>query len=108
MLEKDGGGAEKFLWLAQLCEEGGLESVRWFDRGVDCLKRQLSDLEGQLERRRGLGAGNGVVEELEAEIEEKRGKCADALCGIVEVYMTDLSYVLLFSHLSVYYWRLWG
>ncbi|MCJ1354302.1 MAG: hypothetical protein MMC33_004290 [Icmadophila ericetorum] len=90
--EKNGGGAEKFLWLAQLCEEGGKESVEWFERGVEVLKRQLGELEEQLDRRRRLGAGAGVLEELEVDIGEKRGKCADALCGIVEVYMTDLSW----------------
>src|ERR1700744_4883420 len=30
--ESVGGGAEKFLWLAQLCEEGGQQSVAWFEK----------------------------------------------------------------------------
>lgn len=75
-------GAEKFLWLAQLNEEGGAESVRWFQKGIEVLKREISELEGNLVRKT-------EVEEL---IEEKRQKVANSLCGIAEVYMTDLSW----------------
>ena len=32
--EKIGGGPEKFLFLAQLSEDGGQDSVQWFDRGA--------------------------------------------------------------------------
>ena len=41
-------GAEKFLWVAQLNEEGGAESVRWFEKGIQVLKREIGDLEGKL------------------------------------------------------------
>jgi hypothetical protein len=75
--ESEGGGAEKFLWLAQLCEEGGRESVGWFEKGAVALRREL----GMLEGRKGV----------EGEVEEKKRKLADALCGVAEVYMTDLS-----------------
>lgn len=78
-----GGGCEKFLWLAQLCEEGGAESVGWFEKGVVVLKREIGVLEAQ----------KPVTEDTEAQLEEKKEKLADALCGVVEVYMTDLSYV---------------
>lgn len=75
--EEEGGGVEKFLWLAQLCEEGGEESVRWFQRGVEVLNREIAGLEA-------VGMkGDGA--------EEKKRKLVGALCGIVEVYMTDLS-----------------
>ncbi|KAJ3483704.1 hypothetical protein NLG97_g7246 [Lecanicillium saksenae] len=30
--EKVGGGPEKFLFLAELSEEGGQDTVKWFDR----------------------------------------------------------------------------
>ncbi|KAL4862699.1 hypothetical protein BDV12DRAFT_190209 [Aspergillus spectabilis] len=30
--ESEGGGAEKFLWLAQLSELGGKDSVKWFEK----------------------------------------------------------------------------
>ncbi|KAI9767267.1 MAG: hypothetical protein M1840_005867 [Geoglossum simile] len=76
--EYEGGGAEKFLWLAQLCEEGGEESVRWFERGVDVLQREIGSLKSS-------------KEEAETLLEEKRKKLASALCGIIEVYMTDLA-----------------
>jgi tetratricopeptide (TPR) repeat protein len=74
-------GAEKFLWLGQLNEEGGAESVRWFSKGVEVLKREIGELEGKLKR--------PEVEEL---LEEKKQKIANALCGVAEVYMTDLSW----------------
>ena len=71
-----GGGAERFLWLAQLSEEGGQDSVEWFERGAAVLRREIGAL--------GEGEGEGG--------EEKRKKLAGALCGMVEVYMTDLSW----------------
>lgn len=79
VVEDEGGGAEKFLWLAQLCEEGGEESVRWFERGAEVLRRDIA----VAEQKGGDGEG----------LEDKRKKLARALCGIIEVYMTDLSYV---------------
>ena len=83
--EAMGGGAEKFLWLAQLCEEGGRQSVEWFERGAKALQAELAAL------------GSGVLAELDEETllimrMEKKRKLANALCGIVEVYMTDLSW----------------
>lgn len=81
--EAEGGGVEKFLWLAQLCEEGGEESVRWFERGAEILRRDIARAE-EMETKGEL-------------VQEKKRKLAGALCGIVEVYMTDLSCVP-FSH----------
>ena len=75
--EEQGGGADKFLWLAQLSEEGGEDSVRRFRKGAEVLRRQLRE-------------GDGT--EADEVLEEKRGKLATALCGIAEVYMTDLSW----------------
>lgn len=83
--ETIGGGAEKFLWLAQLCEEGGTESVGWFEKGVSALQFEIAALE------------NGAHTDMDPDslllmrVEKKR-KLANALCGIVEVYMTDLSW----------------
>ncbi|KAL8737955.1 MAG: hypothetical protein Q9190_008061 [Brigantiaea leucoxantha] len=68
--ETEGGGAEKFLWLAQLCEQGGKESVGWFEIGVKVLRRENAEMED----------------------EGKRGKLASALCAVAEIYMTDLSW----------------
>ncbi|KAL1599703.1 hypothetical protein SLS60_007506 [Paraconiothyrium brasiliense] len=75
-------GAEKFLWLAQLNEEGGAESVRWFEKGVEVLKREISELEGKIV----------MKGEAADALDEKKQKIANALCGIAEVYMTDLSW----------------
>lgn len=79
IVEDEGGGVEKFLWLAQLCEEGGEVSVRWFERGAAVLRRDIAMAEKE-------GGDQDVLE-------EKRKKLAGVLCGIIEVYMTDLSYV---------------
>jgi tetratricopeptide (TPR) repeat protein len=80
--EDVGGGAEKFLWLAQLSEEGGRDSVNWFEKGATSLRIQIQAL---LDRKK-------LDAEAEAALEEKRRKLAVALCGVVEVYMTDLSW----------------
>ncbi|KAI9722375.1 MAG: hypothetical protein M1812_001847 [Candelaria pacifica] len=94
-----GGGAEHFLWLAQLCEEGGRESVEWFQKGISVWRREI----GELERLAGPDGASlsdkkkGKLAKLpEPEVakllEEKKTKLANALCGTVEVYMTDLSW----------------
>lgn len=80
-----GGGAEKFLWLAQLNEEGGKQSVDWFEKGAKALQHEIAGLED------GRVPGLSEEELLIMRVEKKR-KLANALCGIVEVYMTDLSW----------------
>ena len=75
--EEQGGGAEKFLWLAQLSEEGGLDSIQWFERGAVSLEREITLLQTKLN--------------CSEELDERRIKLASALCGMIEVWMTDLS-----------------
>lgn len=65
--ESHGGGAEKFLWLAELSEEGGQDSVNWFGRGATVLRKDIA------------AVGDGEAGK------EKRKKLSEALCGIVEV-----------------------
>lgn len=77
--ESQGGGAEKFLWLAQLSELGGKDSVQWFEKGVSCLRQVIQQLE----------QNPGPAEAIE--LEEKKRKMANALCAVAEIYMTDLS-----------------
>lgn len=81
-LHEDAGGSgpEKFLWLAQLCEEGGKEAVGWFERGVKVLRDWISN-GGR------IGSSKGVEF-----LEERglKGKLCSALCGMAEIYMTDL------------------
>ena len=81
-----GGGPEKFLWLAQLSEEGGLDSVNWFERGAAVLRRQIQSMTDDLEK---LPKTKDLQE---ASINEKKRRLADALCAVAEVYMTDLSW----------------
>ncbi|KAE8549354.1 hypothetical protein EYB25_007875 [Talaromyces marneffei] len=78
--ESQGGGAEKFFWLAQLSEQGGADSVAWYEKGVGALRHIIQSLE------QCGGADTASV------LEEKRKKLAVALCGVVELYMTDLSW----------------
>ena len=70
-----GGGAEKFLYLAQLSDDGGQDSVAWFSQGAAILRREIATLSSESQ-----------------DVGGKRKKLAEALCGIIEVYMTDLSW----------------
>ena len=72
--ESEGGGPEKFLWLAQLSEEGGHDSVRWFERGATVLRN-----------------ANVPLGDVKADM-ENRTRLAAVLCSLSEVYMTDLSW----------------
>lgn len=81
-----GGGPEKFLWLAQLSEEGGQDSVAWFERGAAALRSQIQSLTESLDSR-------PLTRDVqEATIAEKRKRLAETLSAVVEVYMTDLSW----------------
>jgi tetratricopeptide (TPR) repeat protein len=74
-------GAAPFLWSAQLSEEGGEESVTWFEKACAILRRELKDLEAISGR-----------DEAKDEIAETRRQLGETLCSMTEVYMTDLSY----------------
>ncbi|OJD14797.1 hypothetical protein AJ78_04885 [Emergomyces pasteurianus Ep9510] len=78
--ESEGGGAEKFLWLAQLSETGGNDSVNWFEKGVASLRRNIQSLE------KSRSSDDALA------VQEQKKKLAHALCGVVEIYMTDLSW----------------
>ncbi|KLJ08215.1 NAD-dependent histone deacetylase SIR2 [Blastomyces silverae] len=78
--DSEGGGAEKFLWLAQLSESGGKDSVNWFEKGVATLRRNILSLEQSSK------PDDALV------VQEQKKKLAHALCGVVEIYMTDLSW----------------
>ncbi|KAI9819744.1 MAG: hypothetical protein M1826_001097 [Phylliscum demangeonii] len=79
-----GVGAETFLWMAQLCEDGGTASVRWYEKGAKALQDDIARLE---EERSTASAERGVPG-----ADAKRCQLAQALCGAAEVYMTDLSW----------------
>lgn len=76
----DGGGADKFLWLAQLSEDGGADSVGWFEKGATVLRREIAVHQDSVH-----------TEEDEILLDLEKRKLANALCGAAEVYMTDLS-----------------
>ncbi|KJZ72625.1 hypothetical protein HIM_07984 [Hirsutella minnesotensis 3608] len=80
--EKVGGGPEKFLFLAQLSEEGGQDSVRWYERGAATLRKQIQALADIPSR----------TPEQQADLDEKQQKLGGVLCAVAEVYMTDLSW----------------
>lgn len=61
------GGIEKFLWLGQL--SGGREGVAWYDKGLTGLREQLSAAPAD---------------------EQLKRKAVKALCGVIEIWMTDL------------------
>ena len=73
-----GGGPEKFLWLAQLSDEGGQDSISWFERGAAVLRREIAATQEQCDDKEGP--------------EKLKRQLAGALCGMIEVYMTDLSW----------------
>jgi hypothetical protein len=73
-------GAAPFLWSAQLSEEGGAESIRWFEKACMILRRELKDLEAKTGQ-----------DEAEDEVSETRRQLGETLCSMTEVYMTDLS-----------------
>ena len=85
-IDPDGAliSADPWLWLAQLCEEGGSESIQYFERGCDVLRTEIETLEDS--------KPDSDDEEAMQIQEERRAKLADALCGMAEVYMTDLSW----------------
>ncbi|ORY60139.1 uncharacterized protein BCR38DRAFT_350123 [Pseudomassariella vexata] len=80
--EEVGGGPEKFLCLAQLSEEGGKDSVSWYEKGASALKIQIQTLEDLRKR----------SDEQEILLDELKKKHAMTLCAVVELYMTDLSW----------------
>ncbi|KAM3514783.1 hypothetical protein MY11210_001624 [Beauveria gryllotalpidicola] len=82
MDEKVGGGPEKFLFLAELSEEGGQDTVKWFDRGATALRKQIQNLDSI----------SNKTPEQQAAYDEKQKKLGGVLCAVAEVYMTDLSW----------------
>ncbi|PQK08869.1 hypothetical protein BB8028_0001g09410 [Beauveria bassiana] len=82
MDEKVGGGPEKFLFLAELSEEGGQDTVEWFDRGATALRKQIQNLDSI----------SNKTPEQQAAYDEKQKKLGGVLCAVAEVYMTDLSW----------------
>lgn len=83
VIDPDGAliSAEPWLWLAQLSEGGGQESISYFSKATEVLRNEIDVLED-------VSDDDQVAEVLT----EKRSKLADALAAMTEVYMTDLSW----------------
>jgi tetratricopeptide (TPR) repeat protein len=80
--ENIGGGPEKFLFLAQLSEDGGQDSVQWFERGAAALRKQIQQVSDLAAR----------TPAQQTSLEEKQHRLGGVLCAVAEVYMTDLSW----------------
>lgn len=77
-----GGGVEKFLYLAQLSEEGGHDSLDWLEKGCAILRREIAR----------HNSPDVTVLDGDEFLKELQASLAEALCAIVELYMTDLSF----------------
>ncbi|KAJ9607942.1 hypothetical protein H2200_008021 [Cladophialophora chaetospira] len=90
-IDKDGAliSAEPWLWLAQLCEEGGRESIRYFEQACEVLRNEIEVLEDAVNEMTNNPDGEAGTRRV---LDEKKSKLADALCAMAEVYMTDLSW----------------
>lgn len=75
--------AEPWLWLAQLCEGGGRESISYFEKAIEVLRNEIDVLEDDDAK---------DVDQSARVLDERKAKLADALCAMAEVYMTDLSW----------------
>ncbi|KIX04252.1 uncharacterized protein Z518_07806 [Rhinocladiella mackenziei CBS 650.93] len=84
-MDPDGAlvSAEPWLWLAQLCEQGGKESISYFEKATEVLRNETEVLEDEEAT---------VMDQSARVLDEKKAKLADALCAMAEVYMTDLSW----------------
>ncbi|CAK7263879.1 hypothetical protein SEPCBS57363_000783 [Sporothrix epigloea] len=91
-----GGGVDKFLYLAQLSEEGGRDSLHWFERGAGALRtlagRMEKETKGTKSSRRQQSSGEPGQDETDSELSTIHGKLAQILCAMAEVWMTDLSF----------------
>lgn len=100
-----GGGVDKFLYMAQLSEEGGRDSIRWFERGAGALRTLAGRIHKQTggkgtaaaAAKRSGGGGNddsddNETDELQDELNSLNAKLAQILCAMSEVWMTDLSF----------------
>ncbi|KAL2430507.1 putative assembly chaperone of rpl4 [Exophiala dermatitidis] len=84
-LDPDGAlvSAEPWLELAQLCEDGGHESIAHFEKATEVLRNEIEVLEDDEAK---------ALDQTAKVLDEKRAKLANALCAMAEVYMTDLSW----------------
>jgi len=75
--------AEPWLQLAQLCEEGGRKSIEYFDKAIEVMRNEIEVLDDE---------DNTAMDHTREIVDARRQKVAEALCGMAELYMTDLSF----------------
>ena len=68
-------GADVWFSLAQLSEVGGQESINFYETGTHILRQKIQEAPDEFD-----------------DVEEWIPRLGDALCAMVEVYMTDLSW----------------
>lgn len=78
------GGYEKFLWLGQLV--GGRQGIEWYNKGIEGLKQDIANDEHKL----GSGSLDQDSDHTKQALAYKKRKLCETLCGIVEIWMTDL------------------
>jgi len=71
-----GSGPEKFLWLAQLSPNGGEEAIGYYEKGVEVLQEFI-----------GARCAGKHADLSDRRLEKK---LVSALCGMAEIYMSDL------------------
>ncbi|KPI36696.1 uncharacterized protein AB675_10013 [Cyphellophora attinorum] len=77
--------ADPLCNLAQLCDEGGTKSIEYFERGCEVLRNEIRGLKA-LQQADEDGDEDTLLTDM------KQAQLADVLCGMAEVYMTDLSW----------------
>ncbi|KAL1897053.1 hypothetical protein Sste5346_004258 [Sporothrix stenoceras] len=93
-----GGGVDKFLYMAQLSEEGGRDSIQWFERGAGALRTLAGRInkqtggEGAAAKQQKQSDSDDESDELQDELSSLNAKLAQILCAMSEVWMTDLSF----------------
>ncbi|ANB13814.1 hypothetical protein AWJ20_4761 [Sugiyamaella lignohabitans] len=87
-LDPDGskGGMEKFLWLGQL--SGGEPGLKWFEKGLHGLRNALTEVNNKAASSSKVNGDNDLQMQFQVKLLHK--KINEALCGMIEVWMTDL------------------
>ncbi len=73
-------GYSKYLWMAQLSEEGGEQSLQYYQSGIDILTRLVAS----------AFSSSCSSSTKSASDDGLKTKLASAYCGMAELYMTDL------------------
>ncbi|ODQ63867.1 hypothetical protein NADFUDRAFT_83960 [Nadsonia fulvescens var. elongata DSM 6958] len=82
------GGMEKFLWLGQIV--GGRSGEVWFQKGMELLRSEISKKEQEFSSINDKAGQQQRLEQLKIEVAFLKRKLCEALCGVIEIWMTDL------------------